>query len=183
MNNAQSIVGFSTDRAEADYYPTPPETTEALFKREKFEGNIWECACGDGRMAKVIEKYNTCIATELRQGKDVYGEQGVDFLNEHREVDNIITNPPYKLALRFAQRSLLLADKKVALLLKLVFLEGSGRYEFFRKSPLRTVYVFCKRQSIWKNGNEGANSGLIAYAWFVWDKSYKGKPYIDWIND
>ena len=25
-------------------------------------------------------------------------------------------------------------------------------------------------------------SGAIAYAWFVWEKGYKGKPTIDWIN-
>ncbi len=23
--------------------------------------------------------------------------------------------------------------------------------------------------------------GMVSYCWFVWDKKYKGKPYIDWI--
>jgi len=183
MNKHLSIVGFGKNRDSADFYPTPPQTTEALFKREKFDGIVWECASGDGSMAKVIERHNPCIASDIRRGDDVYGEQGSDFLMATRVVANIITNPPYKLAKEFAERALILAEKKVALLLKLVFLEGSSRYSFFNNSPLKTVYVFCKRQPIWIRGEVGKNSGLIAYAWFVWDKSYNGKPYIDWIND
>lgn len=178
-----SIVGFGHNRAEADFYPTPPQTTEALFSRETFEGLVWECASGDGSMAKVIEKYNPCISSDIRTDDSIYGEKGVDFLNEYREVPNIITNPPYRLAQRFVERALLLAEKKVAMLLKLVFLESSSRYRMFTTSPLRTVYVFCKRQPIWVRGEVGQNSGLIAYAWFVWDNSYNGKPYIEWIND
>jgi hypothetical protein len=26
------------------------------------------------------------------------------------------------------------------------------------------------------------NSGMISFAWFVWDKDYVGKPMINWIN-
>ena len=29
---------------------TPDWATEALIEKEKFEGDIWECACGDGAM-------------------------------------------------------------------------------------------------------------------------------------
>lgn len=183
MSKHLSIVGFGKNRDSADFYPTPPQTTEALFRRERFDGLVWECASGDGSMAKVIEKYNPCEASDIRSDDGVYGVRGVDFLANYKSVPNIITNPPYKHALEFAQTALLCADKKVALLLKLVFLEGSSRYEFFRRSPLKTVYVFCKRQPIWIRGEVGKNSGLIAYAWFVWEKAYGDKPTIDWIND
>ena len=183
MNRHLSIVGYGKNREESDFYPTPPQTTEALFAREQFTGLVWECASGDGAMAKVIEKYNPCIASDLRDGDSVYGIGGIDFLNTQWEISNIITNPPYKHAKKFVEHALSLAGNKVAMLLKLVFLEGSSRYEMFKKSPLRNVYVFCKRQPIWIRGEVGKNSGLIAYAWFVWDKSYSGKPVIEWIND
>lgn len=177
----QSIVGFSTERAEADFYPTPPETTEALFARESFDGLVWECASGDGSMSKVIEKYNTCISSDIREDDNVYGGKGIDFLKSNYHVDNIITNPPYRLAQRFVEHALGLADMKVVMLLKLVFLESSSRYRLFRSSPLRTVYVFCKRQKIYRYGEVGINTGLIAYAWFVWEQGYSRKPFIDWI--
>lgn len=181
MSKGLSIVGFGNNRAKADFYPTPPETTEALFKREVFNGEVWECASGDGSMSKVIERYNSCYSSDIR--KDVYGKGGIDFLMSTDTSDNIITNPPYILAQEFVARALVLAKYKVAMLLKLVFLESSSRYSLFKNSPLKTVYVFCKRQKIYANGKVGKNSGLIAYAWFVWDKSYEGKPYIEWISE
>jgi len=188
-----SIVGFGKNRQEKDYYPTPPETTEALFLKEKFEGTVWECASGEGWMSMVIEKYNECISSDIRTDKKVYGHKGINFLKNYEtitkkfylnKVDNIITNPPYRFAKEFVETAKKITRYKIAMLLKLVFLEGINRYKMFQDKifPLKTVYVFCKRQKIYKNGfGENKNSGLIAYAWFVWDKNYKGKPTIEWI--
>lgn len=36
------------EREINDYYATPPEAVEKLLKVEKFNKNIWECACGGG---------------------------------------------------------------------------------------------------------------------------------------
>jgi hypothetical protein len=38
-----------------DFFPTPPWATFALIDNEKFTGDIWECACGDGTMSRVLE--------------------------------------------------------------------------------------------------------------------------------
>ena len=178
----QSIVGFGHDRQEADFYPTPSSTTEALFFREKFIGEVWECASGNGMMSKIIEKYNKCYSSDLRQDYDIYGDKGVDFLLSSRRTENIITNPPYRYAEKFVTQAMRLAEYKVAMLLKLVFLESSSRYELFKQYPPRTIYVFCQRQKIYKDGIVGENSGLIAYAWFVWEKGFNGKPSIEWIR-
>jgi hypothetical protein len=48
--------------------------------------------------------------------------------------------------------------------------------------PLKTVYQFSKRVSLYKGGVKMKNSGMIAYAWYVWDKDYVGKPTIEWIR-
>ena len=173
-----SIVGAGNNRAVADFYPTPDFATEQLLWREKFEGTIWECASGDGAIAKF---FPNCMASDLRTDDSIYGEKGIDFLKTYRKVDNIITNPPYKYAQEFVEQALFCADKKVAMLLKLVFLESISRKKLFDKNQLRVVYVFRRRLKIYANGIMGKNSGLIAYAWFIWDKSYNGKPTIDWI--
>ena len=178
MNKHLSIVGFGNNRAVADFYPTPDYATEELLKRENFEGSIWEPACGDGAIAKF---FPNCVATDLRSDLN-YGQGGVDFLQEYRKVDNIITNPPYSLGQEFIEHALDCADR-VVMLLKLVFLESMSRKKLYDRNMLKTVYVFRRRLKIYKDGLIGKNSGLIAYAWFVWDKSYKGKPYIEWIND
>ena len=38
-----------------DFFPTPAWATHALLENEHFEGEVWECACGDGAMSRVLE--------------------------------------------------------------------------------------------------------------------------------
>jgi len=67
--------------------------------------------------------------------------------------------------------------------LKTVFLESKDRYTMFQDTefPLKTMYQFSNRVTLYKDNKKMKNSGMIAYAWFVWDKAYKGKPNIKWI--
>ena len=85
----------------------------------------------------------------------------------------LITNPISNHALGRASRKsgVPLCDKSVV--------DKTDKFE--DNWDLKTVYVFSKGLKIWKDGIVGKNSGLIAYAWFVWECGYKGKPYIDWI--
>lgn len=108
---------------------------------------------------------------------------GCDFFKETLLVDNIVTNPPYKYALEFVNQSKKLAKKKIAMFLKTVFLESESRYEMFldKEFPLKTVYQFSKRVTLTKDGIKMKNSGMISYAWYVWDKDYSGEPTIQWI--
>jgi len=68
------------------------------------------------------------------------------------------------------------------MLLKLTFLESIKRYKFFKENPPKVVYVFCKRQKVYHANKEPTGSGLIAYAWFVWDRDYNGKTYLEWLK-
>lgn len=51
-NNSIKTLGATNlsknDRAEEDYYATEPKAVRMLLGLEKFEGKIWECACGGG---------------------------------------------------------------------------------------------------------------------------------------
>jgi hypothetical protein len=56
--------------------------------------NVWECACGQGHLAKVLDKKGL-----LGKASDLidrgYGEVGIDFYN-YRDTwsGDILTNPP-----------------------------------------------------------------------------------------
>jgi len=190
MSKGLSIVGSSRNNGEReknDFYPTPKYATIELLKREKFSGNIWECACGEGDISKLLikEGYQVYSTDLIDRG---FGVGRVDFLKEglfqDTEMhDNIITNPPYKHALEFVLQSKKQSINKIAMFLKTVFLESEKRKEMFLDTifPLRTVYQFSKRVNPTKAGIKLKNSGMIAYAWYVWDKNYKGKPTIEWI--
>ena len=98
---------------------------------------------------------------------------------------DIITNPPYKFALEFIENALRISKDgtKIAMFLRLSFLEGKARRKLFDREPPKTIYVFSGRITCAKNGRfDLYTSTAMAHAWFVWQKGYKGKSIVDWIN-
>lgn len=164
-----------------DFYPTPHWATFALVDNERFEGDIWECACGDGAMSAVLERNgNTVESSDLYDRG--FGETGVDFRKTDRNASNIITNPPFNAAEEFVHTALKAADKKFAFLLRLAFLEGGRRqHSIFRTSPPSKVWVFSERITFYPKGAERKGSGTTAYAWFVWDKDHVGNTELSWL--
>lgn len=139
------------NREKDDYYPTPPEGIEALLAVERFEGLIWEPACGEGAISEVLKAHGYEVrSTDLVDRG--YGTPRVDFLMEYQTAPNIITNPPFKLALEFCEQALALASKKVCMLVRLAFLEGQSRKPFFETAPLARIWVFSKRINCARGG-------------------------------
>lgn len=170
-----------------DYYATEPKAVELLLKLEEFSNSIWEPACGEGHISKVLEAhgYNVISSDLINRG---HGVGGVDFLSsEDAPVKcDIITNPPYKRAKEFAEKALEIIEQghKVAMFLKLTFLEGKARKKLFEKYPPKTVYVSSSRLNCARNGDFKSyeDTKAVAYAWFVWEKGYKGDTTIKWFN-
>lgn len=183
---ALSIVGSSRNNGERevnDFYPTPKYAVKELLKLEPFTDSFFEPACGEGDISQAILEYgykNVYSSDLINRG---YGDVIDFFKYEGKAFDNIITNPPYKCAQEFVERSKMFATNKIAMLLKTTFLESVSRYKFFKDTnfPLKCIYQFSKRLTLYKNGEKMKNSGMISYAWFVWDKNYSGKPFIEWI--
>lgn len=187
------ITGGKSDdwqRQEHDFYATPTKTTKAILDKVPLEGSILECAAGMGHISKVLKKYypnNELISTDKYDYG--YGVTGIDFLthNYGRKFDNIITNPPFKLALPFVERALELSNDKVLMLMKIQFLESKSRREFLENSPLKYVYCFSERQATMRNGWElNPKTGkpwstALFLAWFVWEIGYEGEPIIRWL--
>ena len=171
------------ERAENDYYATDPRAIKPLFERENFSNMIWECACGEGHLSEAMKKEGKeVISTDLYARG--YGGCGVDFLKRGSGYEcDIITNPPYKLAQEFCEKAIELTGNKVAMFLKLTFLEGKKRKKFFEKYPPKVVYVFSYRVQVARNGEKEMfeKSSAAAYAWFVWEKGYTGEPIIRWL--
>jgi hypothetical protein len=164
-----------------DFYPTPEWATYALIGNETFDGRIWEPACGDGTMVRVLRDTGRPIdATDLfNRG---YGEVGIDFLKSDRNVENIVTNPPYNSAEGFVEAGLRQASRKLCLLLRLAFLEGANRQRtIFAKTPPARVWVFSERITFYPAGAIQKGSGTTAYAWFVWDKQAEKRTELKWL--
>lgn len=194
-NNAKSIFtrngasNHSLDERESlDYYATEPKAVELLLELEDFQKNIWEAACGGGHISRVLEEngykvYSTDLVDRGYEigGKDFFEEKGINTFD-------IITNPPYKIARKFVEHALDISANgvKVAMFLKLTFLESRTRKEFFKKYPPKVIYVSASRLKCAKNGDflkYGNGVGTaIAYAWYIWEKGYEGDTIIKWFN-
>ena len=85
--SSMQMVGhnLNNDRNKNDFYPTPPEATLALLNKQKFEGNIWECACGDGAISKILidEGYDVYSSDLIDRN---YGDVGLDFLESKKNM-------------------------------------------------------------------------------------------------
>lgn len=177
-----------TKRENNDYYATPPKAVEELLKREKFNHYVWECAVGGGHIADVLKQngYDVKCSDIVDRGHD--NTEVIDFLHTERDKNDfardIITNPPYSMSSEFVKHALDISmdSTKVAMFLKIQFLETKKRYELFKGYPPKKIYVFVNRVNCGKNGVFGKESSAVCYCWFVWEKGYKGKPTVDWID-
>ena len=200
VGNSNSIfktLGASShtdkERQREDFYATDPKAALLLLELEKFSNNIWECSCGQGHLSEVFKQagYSVKSTDLIDRG---YGEGGVDFL----AIDNvewngdIITNPPYKYAQEFIEKALQIIPKgcKVAMFLKLQFMEGKARKNLFINYPPKTIYVSSSRILCAKNAEFekmiAGGGSAICYAWYIWEKQdFYGKDYITqvkWFN-
>lgn len=145
-----------SEREDHDYYATEPKAIELLLEMESFSPKIWECACGEGHLSKVlVEKGYEVVSSDLVDRG--YGRGGVDFLQCHRMFDgDIITNPPYKYAQEFVEHALSLVPvgRMVVMFLKLQFLEGKARKEMFSKYPPKRIWVSSSRLRCGKKKTE-----------------------------
>lgn len=188
-----------------DYFPTPPWATRALFKHVFGFGplggpgattqvglgpTVWEPACGWGHMSGVLEEYfETVIASDVFDYSG--GDPGrraegwldtIDFLDAESSlrlppVDWIITNPPFKTALDFAERSLAIAKRGFALFVRTQWIEGGERYErLFRDNPPRYFSPFCERVPLIKGRWDPGAASATSYAWFVWFTGGRHQP-------
>lgn len=172
------------DREQHDYYATEPSAIDDLFKVHKFSESIWEPACGEGHLSERMKEYGKSVySTDLIDRG--YGDYFIDFFESDMDwPGDIITNPPYKYAQEFVEKSLSLLQpgRQVAMFLKLTFLEGQKRRKLFEKYPPQYIYVFSARKKCAING-DFANTGSSAacYAWFIWEKDTTDEPIVRWL--
>ena len=200
------IIGASNHSAEereaTDFYSTDPDCVKDLLELEQFENKILEPCCGSGNISKALEEAgHEVISTDLYDHG--YGTSGIDLFT-YKDIDSdIITNPPFGIVTEFIEHMLdnLKPGHKMALFLKLQFLEGQDRYKkVFSRKQLKTVYLYSKRVACYKknemyqrnedgtfkldkDGNKMKMPSAVAYAWYIFESGYQGDPVIKWISN
>ncbi len=163
-------------REENDFYPTPSEVTAALMEKicgGLREYDVWEPACGDGQMARVIQFYVermgvNVIATDLVDRG--YGKGGENFLTASSSLaPAIITNPPFDIAEGFVRKAWMFPETRfLALLLKATFWHaGVTRGQLWRTHRPSMVLPIT-----WRPDFMGLGRPLMDVCWNVWFKQH-----------
>lgn len=183
------------EREINDFYATPPVATKVLinYLNDKYpdfsKRLIWEPACGRGHISEVLKQNGYFVAsTDLIDRGYGYCGPEYDFLKVDKPTNaHIITNPPYKYAQQFVEKSMdIMEDGALCcMLLKLTFLEGTKRYEMFKKYPPKHIIVFANRINCAHSGDFEKTpeyGGAVGYAWYIWEKGYTDCPSVEWVK-
>lgn len=184
--NVYSTLGASNhatgERAQYDLYCTHPKAVGELLKLERFSHQIWEPCDGLGHISDTLAENGY----DVRRSDIITRNRGIEQLDfliyDGKEWQgDIITNPPYSCATDMVRKALsVVADGcKVAMWLRILFLESKHRQELFREFPPKRIWVSSSRIPCSdRDGNfRGSAQG---YAWYLWQKGYKGETKIDW---
>ena len=163
-------------RQERDLYETPAWVTEVLLPHLP-DGikEIWEPACGSGKMVRSLEAAGYAV-----HGTDV--DTGWDFLA--CEVGNLkacdeapCDKPPYALAVKFIDHAIRLMQPHagmVAMLLRTDFDHAKTRHGLFGECPTFSKKIVLTKRIKWFEDSSGSPS--FNHAWFIWDWKHKGPP-------
>ena len=186
LKTFRKMIGNPSPRVPGDSFSTPKVAVDALLGVVKFGKLILEPCCGTGSISKVLtERGYDVISRDLYDWG--FGEVGEDFLvDEVKSVDAVVTNPPFTHGTQFALKALECTKArrgKVAILNRLLWMEGKKRKKLFTEYPLSNVLVFSERlERMNRPDYKGKSSkSLLAFAWFIWDWKYEGEPRLAWI--
>ena len=181
QNRSHAVMAQRVEAHDSlDFFPTPPWATRTLcewLKSVRYDLSsltAWEPACGAGDMTRPLtESFKWVRSSDVHE----YGFGHVeDFLFPDPTppiVDWIITNPPFRLADKFALTAITRARVGVALLVRTGFLEGGtsaeNRYAtLFKASPPTEILQFCERVPMFKGRLDRSGSTATSYCWLVW---------------
>lgn len=202
----------TTERAKDDFYQSSTEIANALFECVKtgIKGNklyaeglektvIIDSSVGTGVLLEPFEKVSWLqigydIADRgyehviIRDWFNVNADMWKNEIRFYPRPKIIVQNPPFKLALEFVQHSLELLNNGELLfsLHRIQFLEGLERFENLYKNKYKRpkyVFIFTKRVSCITPDIENKGKNAVCFAWFMWQKGYRGSTQIKWIVD
>lgn len=167
-----SATNRGKERQPQDAYQTPQWCVDRLFGRLNWPKvkSFCEPCRGDGHVYNAVPK-----RVRIKQWAEI--KEGVDYLaTKLPTVDLIVTNPPYKDAEAFLEKSLR-EGRTVIYLLRVNYLGSRKRLPFWEEHPPTHLLMLSTRPSF-----EGGGTDATEYAWICWDRRgiVKG-PVFQWL--
>jgi hypothetical protein len=187
LDHSCQVQRHSLAERGLDLYETPAPATETLFDIEPaIPKMLWEPAAGNGAITIIArDRGRIVLSSDIVQRAFPLDFVG-DFLAQTAMpggCEAILTNPPFRDIERFVVHALKLSSI-VIMLARLAFYESDRRSHILENCGLARIHCFRKRLPMMHRAEwagRKANSGM-AFAWFIWERSYTGPTLIDRIS-
>jgi hypothetical protein len=177
-------------KAKDGHYVEPSWCSERLFAVEKFCGTIWDPACGWGTITTAAIKHGYgVVGSDIvdRRRHRLDGDFSKrDFLNcewRPKHEFSVVTNPPFDHVEAFARKALALGADQIAMIMLVRRLNAA---HWLRELPLRRIYLLTPRPSMppgsWIAAGNKPGGGTQDFCWLVFDSSYHGRSWLDWLR-
>lgn len=169
------VANRQTDSANSDFFVTEPKFTHLLLDNwTPPKGDIWEPACGDGAISKVLMQTGgrKIISTDLANHN--FGRSGVDFLKAKKVRGNsIITNPPFSCFDKFVHKALEFGVPFAFLYSLPGIASSQARYRaIFGPKPPNLMLVVTDKMKI-RFFSGVTTTSMFNHVWLIWDKRIK----------
>ncbi len=171
------------ERQEHEHYVEPEWCSRRLFEVERFEGVIFDPACGFGRIVEAAR-----AAGYRAHGEDIvhrgFPDTALcDFLKQAGCYPNVVSNPPFDQFRAFAEHALHKAIGKVAMIWLVRTLPAA---RWLKDTPLARIWLLTPRPSMPPGEvitrGEKPGGGKQDFCWLVWDRAHVGAPSIGWLH-
>ena len=172
-----SRVDSNYARKDRDEYNTPDWVVEALIPFLPECRKIWEPACGQGNIVRVLADNGYDVyATDIVDGEDFFHAETT------HSVDGIVTNPPYTHVDFFIHRAIdymMMRSGFVAMLLAADFDSAKSRRNMFADCPMFAKTIVLTKRIVWFERSDGKKAAPSEnHRWYLWDWKHKGPPTI-----
>lgn len=139
-------------------------------------------------MAVPLSEYFSVITSDIHDYGWPGQQQVRDFLINYPEdfdpdnqPDWVVANPPFRLAVEFIEKGLLIARRGVAVLVRVAFGEGVERFErLYRDNPPTIIAFYVERVPMVRGRYDPDAASATAYCWMVWKRNARSAPPV-WI--
>lgn len=172
------------DREEHEHYVEPEWCSQRLFQVEPFVQEVWDPACGFGRICESARAFGHAAHGSDIVHRGYYPQTAVrNFLACTEQWANIVSNPPFDCFPEFAKHALKLARNKVALIWLVPRLNAA---RWLAETPLARIWLLTPRPSMPPGhtitAGQKPGGGTQDFCWLVWEQGYRGKPELGWLK-